>query len=77
MKMSQCQIERASTLYSPTAIMEPMICAMLSQKATGGNAELAVPKQHVPGGVAPFIVGADGPDPLLFSALDELITGRL
>ncbi len=32
-----------------------------------------VPKQYVPGSVAPFIVGADGPDPLLFSALDSLI----
>jgi len=29
-----------------------------------------VPKQYVPGSVAPFIVGADGPDPLLFSALE-------
>jgi enterochelin esterase family protein len=32
-----------------------------------------VPNQYVPGGVAPFIVGADGPDSLLFSALDALI----
>jgi iron(III)-enterobactin esterase len=32
-----------------------------------------VPKQYVSGSVAPFIVGADGPDPLLFSALDVLI----
>ena len=32
-----------------------------------------VPKQYVPGTVAPFIVGADGPDRLLFSALDKLI----
>jgi enterochelin esterase family protein len=32
-----------------------------------------VPKQYVPGSVAPFIVGADGPDPLLFSTLDTLI----
>jgi enterochelin esterase-like enzyme len=32
-----------------------------------------VPKQYVPGAVAPFIVGADGPDPLLFSTLDTLI----
>lgn len=32
-----------------------------------------VPKQYVPGSVAPFIVGADGPDRLLFSALDGLI----
>jgi enterochelin esterase family protein len=32
-----------------------------------------VPKQYVPGSVTPFIVGADGPDPLLFSALDASI----
>jgi len=32
-----------------------------------------VPKQYVPGSVAPFIVGADGPDRLLFSTLDTLI----
>ncbi|HEY1986964.1 MAG TPA: alpha/beta hydrolase-fold protein [Terracidiphilus sp.] len=32
-----------------------------------------VPSQYVPGTVAPFIVGADGPDPLLFSVLDNLI----
>ncbi len=32
-----------------------------------------VPKQYVQGSVAPFIVGADGPDRLLFSALDALI----
>jgi enterochelin esterase family protein len=32
-----------------------------------------VPKQYVPGTAAPFIVGADGPDPLLFAALDTLI----
>ena len=32
-----------------------------------------VPKQYVPGTAAPFIVGADGPDKLLFAALDNLI----
>lgn len=32
-----------------------------------------VPKQHVAGKAAPFIVGADGPDRLLFTALDNLI----
>jgi iron(III)-enterobactin esterase len=32
-----------------------------------------IPKQYVQGSVAPFIVGADGPDRLLFSALDSLI----
>src|SRR5579885_1716443 len=35
-----------------------------------------VPKQYVPGSPAPFIVGADGPDPLLFTALDNLIAER-
>ncbi|GMW01709.1 MAG: hypothetical protein AMXMBFR84_28460 [Candidatus Hydrogenedentota bacterium] len=32
-----------------------------------------VPQQYVPGTEAPFIVGTDGPDPLLFTALDSLI----
>jgi len=31
------------------------------------------PKSYVAGDPAPFIVGADGPDPMLFSALDTLI----
>jgi enterochelin esterase-like enzyme len=35
-----------------------------------------VPKQYVPGTAAPFIVGADGPDKLLFTALDNLIAQR-
>ncbi len=37
-----------------------------------------VPRQYVPGTAAPFIVGADGPDPGLFTALDNLIAeGRV
>lgn len=32
-----------------------------------------VPSQYVPGTAAPFIVGADGPDRVLFQALDALI----
>jgi hypothetical protein len=35
-----------------------------------------VPAQYVGGTVAPFIVGADGPDPSLFTALDNLIAGK-
>src|SRR6185295_6686469 len=35
-----------------------------------------VPKQYVPGAAAPFIVGADGPDQLLFTALDNLIAQK-
>jgi enterochelin esterase family protein len=32
-----------------------------------------IPKQYVAGAAAPFIVGADGPDNLLFTVLDNLI----
>jgi len=35
-----------------------------------------VPKQYVAGTVAPFIVGADGPDRALFTALDNLIAAH-
>jgi enterochelin esterase-like enzyme len=35
-----------------------------------------VPKQYVPGAAAPFIVGADGPDGALFTALDNLIAQK-
>ena len=37
------------------------------------NIAIYVPKQYVPGTAAPFIVGADGPDNMLFTALDNLI----
>ncbi len=35
-----------------------------------------VPSQYVPGTIAPFIVGADGPDRYLFTALDSLIAAH-
>jgi enterochelin esterase-like enzyme len=35
-----------------------------------------IPKQYVPGTVAPLIVGADGPDRMLFAALDALIAEK-
>jgi enterochelin esterase-like enzyme len=35
-----------------------------------------VPKQYVPGTAAPFIVGADGPDTVLFGMLDNLIAAN-
>lgn len=35
-----------------------------------------VPKQYVRGTASPFIVGADGPDPTLFAALDNLIAAH-
>ena len=35
-----------------------------------------VPQQYVPGTIAPVIVGADGPDQMLFTALDNLIAQK-
>lgn len=35
-----------------------------------------VPKDYVPGTAVPFIVGADGPDTMLFAALDHLIAAH-
>jgi enterochelin esterase-like enzyme len=35
-----------------------------------------VPSQYAPGTAAPFVVGADGPDPLLFATLANLIAKR-
>jgi len=32
-----------------------------------------IPRQYIPGSIAPFIVGADGPDRGLFATLDNLI----
>ncbi|HVS90492.1 MAG TPA: alpha/beta hydrolase-fold protein [Mucilaginibacter sp.] len=37
------------------------------------HVEVYVPKQYMPGTAAPFIVGADGPDHMLFTVLDNLI----
>jgi enterochelin esterase family protein len=50
-------------LIVPTSHPEPY-----SRKVT-----VYIPKQYVPGSVAPFIVGADGPDNTLFTVLDNLI----
>ena len=35
-----------------------------------------IPQQYVAGTVAPFIVGADGPDNLLFTTLDNMIAAK-
>jgi len=40
------------------------------------NVSVYVPKQYVPGTVAPFIVGADGIDREMFTALDNLIASN-
>ncbi len=40
------------------------------------NVAVYVPKQYIAGTVAPFIVGADGTDRLLFTVLDNLIAAK-
>jgi iron(III)-enterobactin esterase len=40
------------------------------------HVEVYVPAQYVPGTEAPFLVGADGPDRLLFTVLDNLIAEK-
>ncbi len=40
------------------------------------NVTVYVPKQYVPGTEAPFIIGADGPDNALFTALNTLIAEK-
>ncbi len=40
------------------------------------HVEVYVPNQYVPGTAAPFIVGADGPDHALFTALNNLIAEK-
>jgi enterochelin esterase family protein len=40
------------------------------------NVSVYVPKQYMAGTAAPFMVGADGPDALLFTTLDNLIAQK-
>jgi enterochelin esterase-like enzyme len=40
------------------------------------NVSVYVPARYVPGTETPFVVGTDGPDALLFTALDNLIAER-
>src|SRR5690606_27639363 len=35
-----------------------------------------VPQQYISGTASPFIIGADGPDPMLFKVLDTLIAEK-
>ena len=53
----------------PTSLLVPTS----RPKAYTRRVAVYVPKQYVAGSEAPFIVGADGPDQMLFTALDNLI----
>ena len=47
-----------------------------SPKPYSRKVSVYVPKQYVPGTVAPLLVGADGPDRMLFTTLDNLIAAK-
>ena len=64
----------ANTFGTPDAADPAKLIVTTSHPASyTRKVAVYIPKQYVPGSVAPFIVGADGPDPLLFSALDATI----
>ncbi len=55
----------------PNSRMVPVMPAPYSRRVY-----VYIPKQYVAGTVAPFIVGADGPDNLLFTTLDNMIAAK-
>ena len=70
-------VRDANTFGTPDPIDSAKLVVTTSHPAPyTRKVAVYVPKQYVPGTAAPFIVGADGPDRLLFAALDSLITQR-
>ncbi|HEX4142088.1 MAG TPA: alpha/beta hydrolase-fold protein [Pirellulales bacterium] len=66
-----------STFGTPDpAAPEKLIVTTSHPAAYTRKVAVYVPKQYVPGAAAPFIVGADGPDTSLFTALDNLIAQK-
>jgi enterochelin esterase-like enzyme len=68
-------IARDKGTFGTTAPNEPAKLLVTTSHAAPYTRKVAVyvPKDYVAGSVAPFIVGADGPDRMLFTALDGLI----
>lgn len=62
----------------PMADPEDPAKLLISSKPAPYTRKVAVyvPQQYVQGKASPFIVGADGPDKLLFTALDNLIAEK-
>ncbi len=71
-------IARDSGTFGTPDPADPAILLVPTSHAAPYTRRVAVyvPAQYVPGTVAPFIVGADGPDPMLFTALDNLIAQK-
>ena len=68
-------IARDSGTFGSADANDPAILVVTTSHPKPYTRRVAVyvPSQYVPGTVAPFIVGADGPDAMLFTALDNLI----
>jgi len=71
-------IARDSGTFGTVSPTDPATLIVTTSHAARYTRSVAVyvPAQYVPGTVAPFIVGADGPDSSLFTALDNLIAQK-
>ena len=68
-------IAREANTFGTADPNDPVKLIVTTSHAAPYTRKMAVyvPKQYVPGTAAPFIIGADGPDKALFTALDNLI----
>jgi hypothetical protein len=71
-------IARDSGTFGTVSPTDPATLVVTTSHAAPYTRTVAVyvPAQYVAGTIAPFIVGADGPDQSLFTALDNLIMER-
>ena len=71
-------IARDSGTFGSPSPTDPATLIVTTSRPAPYTRKVAVyvPAQYVAGTIAPFIVGADGPDQLLFTALDNLIAQR-
>ncbi len=71
-------IARDSGTFGTVSPTDPATLIVTTSRPAPYTRQVAVyvPAQYVPGTIAPFIVGADGPDPSLFTALDNLIAQK-
>jgi len=71
-------IARASRTFGTPDPADPATLIVTNSQPAPYNRRVTVyvPKQYAAGAGAPFIVGADGPDRLLFTTLDNLIAEK-
>ena len=71
-------IAREPNTFGTPDMANPARLVVTSSHPAAYSRQVAVyvPKQYTDGTEAPFIIGADGPDNLLFTVLDNLIAGR-